>query len=94
MEVIVRLEPLSEQSEPSRFLQNEVHAALLNGFVQDIVSAVSDYLVRGLNAYIYVTDNRSDLSPTKHIREYHVHPRSCKQHPGSHQGHPESRQGH
>ena len=47
MGVIVRLEPLSEQSGLSKFLRNEDYAGLLNGFVQDIAYAVTDYQVCG-----------------------------------------------
>jgi hypothetical protein len=47
MGVVVKLEPLSEQSKLSKFLRNEDHAGMLNGFVQDIAHAVTDYQVRG-----------------------------------------------
>ena len=46
MGVILKLEPLSEQSGLSKFLRNEDYAGLLNGFVQDIAYAVTDYQVR------------------------------------------------
>ena len=45
MEVVVKLEPLSEQNGLLKFLRNEDHAGLLNGFVQDIAHAVTDYQV-------------------------------------------------
>jgi hypothetical protein len=47
MDVVVKLEPLSEQSGLLKFLRNEDYAGLLNGFVQDIAHAVTDYQVRG-----------------------------------------------
>ena len=47
VDVVIKLEPLSEQSGLLRFLRNEDHAGLLNGFVQDIANAVTDYQVRG-----------------------------------------------
>ena len=46
MDVVVKLEPLSEQNGLLKFLRNENHAGLLNGFVQDIAHAVTDYQVR------------------------------------------------
>ena len=71
MNVIVKLEPLSEQNGLLRFLRNEDHAGLLNGFVQDIANAVTDYQVCGeKNARFKVADNSSDISPTKHVREH------------------------
>jgi hypothetical protein len=45
VDVIVNLEPLSEQSGLSKFLRNEDYAGLLNGFVQDLAHAVTDYQV-------------------------------------------------
>ena len=45
MDVLERLEPLSEQNGLLRFLRNEDHARLLNGFVQDMALAVTDYQV-------------------------------------------------
>ena len=45
MDILERLEPLSEQNGLLRFLRNEDHAGLLNGFVQDIAQTVTDYQV-------------------------------------------------
>ena len=45
MDILGKLEPLSEQNGLLKFLRNEDHAGLLNGFVQDIVQAVMDYQV-------------------------------------------------
>jgi len=45
MDVVVKLEPLSEQSGLLKFLRNEDHSGLLNGFVQDMACAVMDYQV-------------------------------------------------
>ena len=45
MEVLEKLEPLSEKNGLLGFLQNEDHAGLLNSFVQDISRAVTDYQV-------------------------------------------------
>jgi len=47
MDVVVKLEPLSEQNGLVKFLRNEEHAGLLNGFIQDIAHAVTDYQVCG-----------------------------------------------
>lgn len=47
MDIVVKLEPLSEQNGLLKFLRNEDHAGLLNGFVQDIAYAVTDYQVCG-----------------------------------------------
>ena len=46
MDVVEKLQPLSEQNGLLKFLRNEDHAGLLNGFIQDIVHAVADYQVR------------------------------------------------
>ena len=45
MNVLEGLEPLSEQNGLLRFLRNEDHAGLLNGFVQDMAQAITDYQV-------------------------------------------------
>jgi len=47
MDVLERMEPLSEQKGLLKFLRNQDHAGLLNGFVQDIARAVTDYQVCG-----------------------------------------------
>ena len=47
MVVVVKLEPLSEQNGLLKFLRNEDYAGLLNGFVQDIAYAITDYQVCG-----------------------------------------------
>jgi len=47
MDIVVKLEPLSEQNGLLKFLRNEDHTALLNGFVQDMAYAVTDYQVCG-----------------------------------------------
>lgn len=49
-DVIVKLEPLSEQNGLLRFLQNQDHAALLSGFVQEVAEAITDYQVCYLKA--------------------------------------------
>ena len=43
--ILTKLEPLSEQNGLLKFLRNEDHAGLLNGFIQDITQAVMDYQV-------------------------------------------------
>lgn len=45
MDVIVKLEPLSEQNALLRFLQNQDHASSLSGFVQEVAEAITDYQV-------------------------------------------------
>jgi len=47
MDVVIKLEPLSEQNGLVKFLRNEDHAGLLNGLVQDIAHAITDYQVCG-----------------------------------------------
>jgi len=47
MDVLEKLEPLSEQKGLMKFLRNENHAGLLNGFIQDITRAITDYQVCG-----------------------------------------------
>ena len=44
--IVVKLGPLSEQNGFLRFLKNDDHAGILNGFVQDLAYAVTDYQVR------------------------------------------------
>ena len=46
--IVAKLEPLSEQNEIMKFLKNVDHAMLLNGFVQDLAYAVTDYQVYGI----------------------------------------------
>jgi hypothetical protein len=43
--IIVKLEPLSEQHGIAKFLKNVEHANVLNGLVQDLAYAVTDYQV-------------------------------------------------
>jgi hypothetical protein len=45
MDVLEKLEPLSEQKGLLKFLRNEDYAGLLNGFVEDTARAVTDYQV-------------------------------------------------
>jgi len=47
MDVVIKLEPLSEENGLLKFLRNEDNAGLLNGLVQDIAHAVTDYQVCG-----------------------------------------------
>jgi len=47
MDVLEKLEPLSEQNGLLKFLRNGDHAGSLNGFVEDIARAVTDYQVCG-----------------------------------------------
>jgi len=80
MDVITKLEPLSEQNGLLKFLRNEDHAGLLSGLVQDIANAVTEYQVRGREHTIQVTNDHSDLSSTKHVREYQEHRPGCEGH--------------
>lgn len=43
--VLEKLEPLVKQNGLLKFLRNGDHSGLLNGFVQDIAHAVTDYQV-------------------------------------------------
>ena len=43
--IITELRPLSEQHGFAKFLKNDDHANRLNGFVQDLAYAVTDYQV-------------------------------------------------
>ena len=43
--VIAQLEPLSKQHGILKFFKNVDHANILNGFVQDLANAVTDYQV-------------------------------------------------
>ena len=47
---MVKLGPLSEQHGLVKFLNNIDRANTLNGFVQDLANAVTDYQVRGATA--------------------------------------------
>ena len=42
---MTKLEPLSDQHGLVRFLHNVDNAKILNGFVQELVEAISDYQV-------------------------------------------------
>ena len=44
------LEPLSERHGFVKFLNNEDDANILNGFVQDLSVAITDYQVCGANS--------------------------------------------
>ena len=44
--IIVKLRPLSEQHGIVKFFKNVDHAQVLNGFVQDLAYAVTDYQAR------------------------------------------------
>ena len=43
--VMTKLEPLSDQHGLVRFLRNVDNARILNGFVQELVEAITDYQV-------------------------------------------------
>ena len=43
--IIAELKPLSEQHGILKFLKNVDHSKILNGFVQDLAYAVTDYQV-------------------------------------------------
>ena len=47
---MAKLRPLSEQHGVVKFLKNVDHAKILNGFVRDLASAVTDYQVRATDA--------------------------------------------
>jgi hypothetical protein len=88
MDVLEKLEPLSEQKGLLKFLRNEDYAGLLNGFVEDTARAVTDYQVCDLKTHssTLLTSKRSDLSSTKHIREHQGHSRSFQEHRPDNQG--------
>ena len=44
--IIAKLGPLSEQHGLGKFLKNVDHANILNGFVQDLAHALSNYQAR------------------------------------------------
>jgi hypothetical protein len=48
--IIAKLGPLSEQHGLMKFLKNADHANTLNGFVQDLAYAVTDYQVCATNS--------------------------------------------
>ena len=60
--IIVKLRPLSEQHGLVKFLNNGDHASTLDGFVQDLANAVTDYQVRGTIAQ-HELSNASDRHP-------------------------------
>jgi hypothetical protein len=43
--IIAELKPLSQQNGFAKFLKNVEHGQTLNGFVQDLACAVTDYQV-------------------------------------------------
>lgn len=49
--IVAKLGSLSEQNGLLRFLKNADHADTLNGFVQDLAYAVTDYQVRSVNSF-------------------------------------------
>ena len=46
---MIKLRPLSERWGIVQFLNNEDYANTLNGFVQDLANAITDYQVCGAN---------------------------------------------
>lgn len=48
--IIAKLEPLSKYHGIVKFLENIEHAKILNGFVQDLAYAVTDYQVWDLES--------------------------------------------
>ena len=46
---MAKLKPLSKQRGIMKFLKNAGHANTLNGFVQDLAYAVTDYQVWNIN---------------------------------------------
>jgi len=52
--IIAKLGPLSEQQGLLKFLKNVDHANALNGFVQDLDYAVTDYQVRVANSIAWI----------------------------------------
>ena len=51
-EIIAKLKPLSKQHGIAKFLKNVDHAQVLNGFVQDLAYAVTDYQVWDGNSVV------------------------------------------
>ena len=65
--IIAELEPLSEQHGVSKFLNNVEHANILNGFIQDLAYAVTDYQVSDPDSIRWIgLTFRIDFSATKH----------------------------
>ena len=64
--IIAKLEPLSKERGLVKFLNNVAHASTLNGFVQDLANAVTDYQVRGAIAQ-HELPNASDRHPYNEI---------------------------
>ena len=50
--IMAKLRPLSEQSGILKFLKNANHTKTLNGFVQDLDTAVTDYQVCATNPHL------------------------------------------
>jgi hypothetical protein len=48
--IVAKLGPLSDQHGLLKFLNNVDHTNTLNGFVQDLANAVTDYQVCGTNS--------------------------------------------
>ena len=64
--IIAKLEPLSNKRGLEEFLNNVDHVNTLNGFVQDLANAVTDYQVRGAIAQ-HELSNASDRHPHTEI---------------------------
>ena len=51
VEIVAKLRPLSEQHGLIKFLNNVDHTSILNGFVQDLAYAITDYQVGSTNSF-------------------------------------------
>jgi methyl-accepting chemotaxis protein len=74
MDVVVKLEPLSEQSKLSKFLRNEDYAGLLNGFVQDIatLSRIIRFVAENARPMLLITVQTSlQQSTYENTRDIH-----------------------
>ena len=66
--IIENLEPLSEEHGLLKFLKNADRANTLNGFVQDLACAITDYQVCANDgSYTGRLTRSADIYTTKHL---------------------------
>ena len=68
--IIAKLEPLSKKHGIAKFLKNADHASILNGFVQDLAYAVTDYQVWLLTLSLEPSNRSVDIFTTKYPRKH------------------------
>ena len=68
--IVAALKPLSEQNGIVKFLNNVDCADTLNGFVQELAYAVTDYQVCDTSTIAGFSNPLVDIFTTKHLQEH------------------------